>query len=360
MLPKIRISLHIINHKLTHSRNMNIIKAISLTAILAFSSFGLASAQTDFYFETRLAYEAESLGGELQSANSMFKGQWLNMRLDGQIVPGLTYSYRQRFNKPNAVTFFDSTDWLHLDWKFADRWSLSFGKQVVAIGGYEYDRAPIDLYYCSDFWNHIPCYQIGGSVSYDVTGSDNVLFQVCNSPFRSEIGNNHYGFNLFWSGRHGMWQTLWSVNMAPYGGGDYMNYIALGNRFVFTDWLRWDIDWMNRYSNAGPEAGDFLLDDWSLMTEVAVAPSEAVSAFAKYTFDTNSRMHGDYLVAVGTRLSMVSAGVEITPLKAERNAIKLFCVGGYRFGEGVETQLLVEAGVKFRMDVLRVIKSSGK
>ncbi len=36
------------------------------------------------------------------------------------------------------------------------RWGVQGGKEVVAIGGFEYDRAPIDLYSCSVFWNNVP------------------------------------------------------------------------------------------------------------------------------------------------------------------------------------------------------------
>lgn len=56
---------------------------------------------------------------------------------------------RHRLNKKNNdASFFDATDWLYLAYR-KDNWELSAGKQVVAIGGYEYDAAPIDLYFCS-------------------------------------------------------------------------------------------------------------------------------------------------------------------------------------------------------------------
>ena len=47
--------------------------------------------------------------------------------------------------------FFNATDWFYVDYKPTEQWTLSAGKQVIDIGGWEYDYAPINLYYCSEF-----------------------------------------------------------------------------------------------------------------------------------------------------------------------------------------------------------------
>lgn len=318
-----------------------------------------AQSISDFYVETRLGHESEWRSGEVLRDATGFKGQWLNLRLDGQINDRISYSYRQRLNKNSSRTFFDATDWLHIDWKATDDLSLSAGKQVVAIGGYEYDRAPIDLYYCSEFWNNIPCYQLGVSAAYSVTPADQILFQVCNTPFREWVGNNKYAYNLMWYGSHGFWETMWSANMIQSAGDHWMNYIALGNRFNFTDWMHLDIDIMNRAL-----MDDFsVFEDFSLMTEFSVSPRKDLRIFAKYTFDVNDTTDDGYdlLVHDGTFLSMISAGAEYTP--AEAPNLKLFVAGFHSWGDNTNKngtrmgeQTCLEMGVKWRLDILKSLK----
>lgn len=329
------------------------------TTISTFAANGEGTSLKDFYIETRLGYESEWNQGVHEKSNSLFKGQWLNIRLDGQITEGLTYSYRQRLNRTSTASFFDATDWIHLDWKATDRLSLSGGKQVVAIGGYEYDRAPIDLYYCSEFWNNIPCYQFGVSATYSVSGNDDLTFQFCNSPFRAWSGNDKYAYNLIWYGQHSFWQTIWSVNMLQMED-EFMNYISLGNRFNFTDSIRLDVDFLNRAGTSG----HLFQNDWSAVTELSVSPCEGSRAFLKYAFDRNrSGLDSDCLIKDGTQINTASAGVEFSPLKQNRPALRLFAVAGYGWGENTNVdgtrrdgQLLVQAGIKWRLEILGVLK----
>ena len=107
--------------------------------------------------ETRIDYSGEQLKSDDYKAG--FYGRYLNVILSGTIGDKFSYAYRQRLNKAHAdQSFFDATDWLYLNYAPSSNWQFSAGKQVVAIGGYEYDRAPIDLYFCSEFWNNIACY----------------------------------------------------------------------------------------------------------------------------------------------------------------------------------------------------------
>ena len=119
----------------------------ALVSILVLLLPLLAGGQENLYMETRLAYDVPD----------GFHGKYLNMVFDGQICDGLSFKYRQRINRFTTSAFLESIDWIHLNWQAAPKLCLSAGKQVVAVGGYEYDRAPIDLYYCSEFWNMIAC-----------------------------------------------------------------------------------------------------------------------------------------------------------------------------------------------------------
>ena len=133
--------------------------------------------------EARGDYQRFYDDGSSVDAESGFKGKFLNIRLDGQIGENITYSYRQRLNKPHKdMSYFDATDWLYLTYTKND-WSFSGGKQVIGIGGFEYDLSPIDVYYFSGFCTNITSYAFGVSVGYDVSDNDKLTAQVCESPF---------------------------------------------------------------------------------------------------------------------------------------------------------------------------------
>jgi len=319
---------------------------------------------SQLYFETRCSYDFVSIAGDVNDSSCGFKGKYLNFRFDGQITDNLSFSYRQRFNKNTSATFFDSTDWLHLDWKVTPKMTISAGKQVVAIGGFEYDRAPIDLYFCSEFWNNIPCYQLGVSAAYNVTDGDQLLLQLCNTPMRGFGCDNKYALNLMWYGSHGAWETMWSANAIQCLDSSDIYYLALGNRFHLTDWLRWDLDLMDRYDGNGG-----LFDDFSIMTELSAAVSERMRIHAKYTHDYHYLSDGyhagyydlvDYLVQPGTNLNMVSGGMEYHPLRNGSDFLKFYAAGGYSWGDNgnqygtmVDKGLRLELGMKFRLDVLK-------
>lgn len=318
----------------------------------------LAKGQTRLYFESVFAYDYESVAKEVNDDATGFHGRYLTMRFDGRICDGLTFSYRQKFNStPNA--FFDTVDWLHLDWQATPWFSLSAGKQVVAIGGFEYDRAPIDLYYCSEFWNNIPCYQIGVSAAFNVSDNDKLLLQFCNSPMRGWAGNNKYALNFMWYGTHGFWETMWSANAIQCADGN-IYYLALGNRFNITKWLRLDLDLMDRYT-----PGTGVADDFSIMTELSAEVVKGVRLYGKYTFDFHKYSETatrDYLVHPSTEINMASGGVEYHPLRTEPDLLRLFVMGGYSWGSNgnpagvmVDKGLKIQAGMKLRLDVIKSI-----
>ena len=68
----------------------------------------------------RVDWQNTSTDGRNIRSNSGFEGKYLMIRLDGRITEGLTYSWRQRFNKQIFdSSFFDATDWLYLNYSVA-------------------------------------------------------------------------------------------------------------------------------------------------------------------------------------------------------------------------------------------------
>ena len=311
-------------------------------------------------FEARADYMQEYQESGKINGNSGFKGKYLNIRMDGNITDGLSYSYRQRLNKPNSdATFFDATDWITATYTTGN-WSISAGKQVVGIGGFEYDGAPIDLYFCSEFWNNIPCYQFGASLTYtSAEKADKYMIQFCESPFRRNSHNTEnremFAYNAMWCGSHGVFTSLYSVNMIEYLPGRFINYIALGNQFKL-DQVTLTVDFMNRALSFR----DLLGKDFSIMSEVAWQPAEWINIFARMSYDLNkSKEEGDWCVAPGTDILRVGGGIECYPIKNYRN-FRLHLNGCHTIGSSApagvlkNNQTIVDAGITWKVDLLNI------
>ena len=331
-----------------------------LFAILGTAVSAQESELLTLRVEARLDYMNESIHGNKVDAASGFKGRYLNLRMDGNITDGLSYSYRQRLNKPQAnATFFDATDWLTLTYTYKN-WSFSGGKQVVAIGGYEYDKAPIDLYFCSEFWNNIPCYQIGVSGAYTTDdGNDKILIQFCESPFRKNASNvqnkEMFAYNLIWYGAYGIYSSMYSVNFIEYLPGKFINYVALGNRLTFGQFTI-DLDLMDRVVLKKNVSGI----DLSVMGEVAWRPMDCLNVFVRATYDLNDTdVSGDWCVLPGTDIFRVGGGIEYFPFKNYRN-VRLHMNYCYTDGVSPSTaalqshQSIFDAGVTWHMNLLNI------
>lgn len=304
--------------------------------------------------ETRADYQQEYAGDNKVSANSGFKGKYLMLRLDGNISKNFSYSYRQRLNKTIFdQSFFDATDWLQLTYTYKSL-SVAAGKQIVGIGGYEYDRSPIDLYSTSEYWNNIACYQFGASVAYTFSeGADKLMLQFCESPFRKNIKNiankEMFAYNLMWYGNHGWFNSLYSLNMIEYLPGSYISYIALGNRFTFGNFTL-EFDAMSRATDKHVFFGKNL----SLIGELSWRPAKCINILAKASYDVNrTGDNSDYCVADGTEVTHVGLGIEYFPI----NNVRLHAHGSCSWGEIGNVPIdggrtYVSLGVTWKMNLL--------
>ncbi len=333
----------------------------ALLAILCCQfTFAQQESLLNLGFEVRTDYQREYIDGSAIKDNCGFKGKYLNIRMDGRIINNFTYSYRQRLNKAHSKSsFFDATDWLYLRYQMNEQWALSAGKQVVAIGGYEYDRAPIDLYFCSEYWNQIACYQFGVSLAYHFNdGKDQLLAQFCESPFRLS-GEDMYAYNLLWYGSHDWFNTIYSVNMIEYAPGKFINYLTLGNKFNMGDFSL-ELDVMNR--SVGNQTS--LLKDLSIMGELSYSPSQKWNIYAKATYDVNStEKSGDFCVMPGTEATRVGGGIEFFPLGGEKKDVRLHAAFCQTFGKNgnpagalLDEQSFFSVGLKWKINLLSIKK----
>lgn len=337
--------------------------AIPLLLLLCSTlSMAQESKQPQISFEARADYQRTDLAGEHLKEQSGFEGYILNFILNGNISPEFSYKYRQRLNGINRTTnFFDATDWIYLTYKPSERFSISGGKQVVYVGGWELDKAPIDCYFLSEYCYHFNCYQWGVSLGYQLaSGHDSFLLQMCQSPFRStykamtNTSPEMYAYNLAWYGHHGFYQPIWTVNFMEYAPGKFVNYLSFGNRFRITERLTFDLDFMNRASAGQKIVGE----DFTVVGEVSYRPLDQLCLFARASHDSNSTdSPADLCVLPGTHITRVGGGVEYFPLRDKR--VRLHAFYSYAMGENTHPAAVVKdrlslfnIGLTWRIKVL--------
>lgn len=275
-------------------------------------------------FDTRFDYTVKVPVQDTLSTLSSFDGKYLNIILDGDINEKFSYNYRQRMildGKPGYQNFFNATDWLYLTYKIDKNFFVSGGKQVIAIGGFEYDAAPIDLYFWSDFWNNVTCYQIGGTVGYKTTDEQHTIaFQVTNSPFTTHSLQGIYAYNLIWHGNFNRLSTIHSYNRIEFEKGQYINYLTLGHKFNLRDFSL-ELDLMDRFSDKQKN----LLADYSIIGDVKYNVNNKISAFVKVGYDENHAQKPDELfvydryVEPGTEYFFYGAGIEYFPISNSKD-----------------------------------------
>ena len=259
-------------------------------------------------------------------------GKFFNFEMKGSFLQDFTYRIRQRIDMTAGGS---KTDFMIVSYHPTKNWSFTAGKMPLAVGGWEYDLPPIDVYFASHFWNEFSCYDIGSQVEFHTSdGNHDIIFQITNSTFNRYDPEgkfirlpNRYTYNLIWYGRMGAFSTSYSINMMEQNKGEYINYIALGNMFDFGK-LDFYVDFMNRgFFNQK----DFLLGDFTVIGEVKYAFTDKFTAMVKGGYDRNK--HGyydtsgvwpvpqafDMAVTPGVEYVFAGLGFEAYPYKGNKN-----------------------------------------
>lgn len=271
-------------------------------------------------FMTRVGYLNDRVDNQIRHGVSGFKGEYLLFSISGQLNDRISYAWRQRINQKKEVNDrFDGTDWVYVDYKANDHWNLAAGKQVAMVGGYEYDRCPIDIYLSSEFWNNISPFQFGASATYTTTnGKSRFTGQVTQSLFNTPANRDMFAYHLHWAGSYGWFNSLYSVNMVEYEPSRFISYIALGNKFNVGN-ASLELDFMNRAASHQT----FLLKDCSVMARFDYKLMPQLGLYGKFTYDVNrTDTEADKCVHSGTEMTAYGGGVEVYPIK-NRNDVRV-------------------------------------
>ncbi len=311
------------------------IATLAVSAILAASSFSAVADESQqsgpedhlitLDVEARLDWQAVAHKDKLNRSQTGFIGKYIALKAHGELTEGLTYTWRQRFSRtPKDNTFWDQTDILDLKYKFG-KWDIGAGKQVVLIGGYEYDRAPINLMCPNLFVTNVACYQFGVSGGYQITPNDHLAFQISQSIFATPEDRNLYAYNLMWnSGRnlndHLRFETIWSVNEIEFLKGHYCNYVALGNKLVINDKINVLIDLMTRtYPHNNPFKNNTFMGELSW----DITPKWKVTGKLSYDCNRGVNLTDKTEVARGTQLVIGGVVGEWYPIRNARHLLKV-------------------------------------
>ena len=297
---------------------------LTLFALFATASFAQELNLKDFKInklrlEVRTDFDYLT---ENDSSFSGFSGRYLNFVISGDITKDFFYAYRQRLNKVQSDNnFFDATDYLYIGWRINKNFSLTVGKEVIAMGGIEYDLAPIDVYFHSLFWSNFNCYRFGTNFIYTSNDEKNIItFQLTNSPFISKLYDKLYNYSLHWRGNFKHFGPVCSVNMYEYKEGTFLNVIALGTTYQFGPIVGY-LDFTNR---ANGDQKEFFFKDMTYIARLGCNFfGEKLHVFVKAGRDVNEAKEFnitenqlfDLCVLPGSDVQFYGGGFEFFPLK---------------------------------------------
>ncbi len=311
---------------------------LAALAMSALTSFSQEKEKTGFQI-SNLALEVRAdfdyLNRKIDTSSystSGFSGKFLNFKIAGNITDRFFYAYRQRLNLKGLDTasdFFSKTDYMYLGWQATECFALSAGKQVVAMGGIEYDLAPIDVYFHTEFWNTVACYQFGVNAIFTTRDKKNTFTaQLINSPFGGGSLSGLYGYNAHWRADYKHFDPVCSVNFYEYGKDKFLNVIALGTAFSFGPVYGY-VDYTNRASDS---QNNFFFDDMTIDGRVGVYfLKDKMSVYVKGGYDVNKAQEEkvlenndlsevyDHFILPGTDITFYGGGVEFFPMKGRQD-----------------------------------------
>lgn len=317
---------------------------ISLLSVLSLNAQSLDS----LFIDARGSFLQEKTG---ENYSSVMQAEYFNVHMFGSINDRITYRIRQRLNTGiDEKNPFRATDWLCLTWKATDRLSLYAGKTAVLIGGYEYDSAPIDVYYYSQFCTNLSQYfAFSVNADYEFKPGQSFVMQISNSPLSYGF-EDIYAYNLAWTGSFApWWKTIWSTNMVQNYDKSMINYVALGNHLLF-DNLAVDVDLFHRASFAQER---FFFTDYSLISKIIYRVGNW-NLCTKFGYEKNSADNKDAdgnafdtVIRPGMEYIYGGCGVEYFPLGSEDIRLHL----AY-FRDNFEDKHNLSLGIKWRFDIV--------
>lgn len=222
----------------------------------------------------------------------------LYLLADGSFSEKLSFDVAMNFLNSDPVSLYSNTgscvetnwlNWADFTYSFNDNWSVSAGKQIMLLGGWEVDMYDFDQMtdLCSQDWQLINVYQWGGKVAFLPSEDHLFALQVSSSPLRDLLlEGNEIAASFQTRNTVGIWESIFSANyiQTPYEDCRSVFMATFGNMFA-TDRLNAFLD----YTLKTPGNSDFGALRSSLTASVAYSFLDGgLEIGAKGGYDTTS------------------------------------------------------------------------
>lgn len=403
----------ILNNKIINTLKTTTIKVTALFAVALFFTSAIRAQVvfepifTQVSLEARADFDYQHVDFNGDESNPFgFHGKYFNFVVGGNLGDKFSYFFRQRIIAKNgSVSFYDNTDFLYLTYNHNKNWMFRLGKDALAVGGFEYDAAPIDVLFSTNYWDNFYCFQLGGAAAYKSNdGNHMFLAQIANSPYvyygAGDIYNNGIkpgdewrmgllAYSLYWSGKFGHFNTLYSVNMFERPDHNYLNYIALGNKIIYN---RWDfyLDLIHHSLSTNDWGKDFaavacfnfhLTEAFNIYGKWAYEQNLSDAAFNKNALDpTNPSVNPldpegllsplgynlDVLIGTGNKFMFYGIGFEYNPpfcKDVRLHGVVSYCDNDVENKDGdrlsFKDTFTVNLGITWHMNIHRMFRERG-
>lgn len=362
------------------------IRILSIIISVAFALFSIskvtAQDSTGHRF-TRLAFEVRAdfdfehqypMPDTLNANDYGFNGKYFNIAVGGEFGKHFSYFFRQRIiaNKGSS-SLFDNTDFLYLQYNINPQWGFRAGKEALAIGGFEYDAPPIDVFYYTKLWGSIYCFQLAASAIYtDKAGRNKLILQIGNSPYVYSTEDNIHkdwkkgllAYSFMWSGNFPHFKALYSINLFERERGRFVNYISLGNKIIFNN-FSWYIDYMNR-----AVVYDKFFSDFSVVSRMDINIRD-INLFIKGGYDQNKAEEfgveepKEIMVEPGMQYYFYGLGLEYRPAKYKNVRLHAYVanaqtISGHEDNKKTSNCLNANIGLTWDIDFLKYLRKQFK
>ena len=142
----------------------------------------------------------------------------------------------------------DSTNFLDiltLDFNY-DNWTLTFGKDMITTGGFEFDEWDWDIYtgFATPLWNGLSSYQWGAKLAWENDAENTTLsLQMTSSPYGEHpFSSGLWAYSGQWTGEYGPYSAIASFSAFQAGYNDFDKLFSLGQKLSYDDWA-FTLDW---------------------------------------------------------------------------------------------------------------------
>jgi len=306
----------------------------------------------------------KSVDGETDHDNTGFKGTHLNLVMRGKLFDKFSYRIRHRLNQASLDgNFFNATDFALIRYHINDKFTVDFGKRPIALAGYDFDYASIDIMITNQFNNVMELYDWGTGFNYDLKNSS-LYFEIAQSPYWESCGKkNIYSYSILWSGNHNKnIEFMYSTNLMEARPGKFIGWLAIAHKIKLNRFII-EADIHNRTSFAGSGSSKYwFFRNMSLIGALKYAPIDNLTIALKGIYDfNNSDEQYDYDVytSPGTDCGRVGLYAEYFPIKKNENVrIHAACYTDFgsntgKYKEIVDKSIFLSTGITWRVSFLK-------